>query len=142
MSLVRKPLFVPFILREWSKVAFSHGIPSYSSPPSVRLHVLELQRNSRPQNPESQHPRQNVFQSFREYGWIISDFRCDVRFACGFYLPRVSCAIPEHQPFCGVCAAPFTLMLRRQRCQVCGESVCAQCSSDKRYVEGTRPTHC
>lgn len=41
------------------------------------------------------------------------------------------------QPFCGVCAAPFTLMVRRQRCQVCGESVCAQCSSDKRHVEGT-----
>lgn len=42
------------------------------------------------------------------------------------------------QPFCGVCATPFTLMVRRQRCAVCGESVCAQCSSDKRHVEGGR----
>ncbi|CAM9398748.1 unnamed protein product, partial [Scytosiphon promiscuus] len=42
------------------------------------------------------------------------------------------------QPFCGVCATPFTLMVRRQRCAVCGESVCAQCSSDKRHVEGQK----
>ncbi|CAM9527921.1 unnamed protein product [Ascophyllum nodosum] len=44
----------------------------------------------------------------------------------------------DHQPFCGVCAAPFTLMVRRQRCQVCRESVCAQCSTDKRHVEGQK----
>ncbi|CAM9413926.1 unnamed protein product, partial [Discosporangium mesarthrocarpum] len=45
---------------------------------------------------------------------------------------------PADLPHCSVCATPFALLVRRQRCQVCGESVCAQCSLDRRYVEGQK----